>query len=58
MTVLRDYELFADEGQWLRQLLADAQARMQLVPPEGAVERIRRRLEAGMAVKAVEVKAA
>jgi hypothetical protein len=58
MTVLRNYELFADEGQWLRALLVDVQARMELVPPESAVERIRRRLEAEMAVKVAGVRAA
>lgn len=58
MTILRNYELFADEGHWLRELLADVQARMQLMPPESAVERIRRRLETGMAVKAAAARAA
>ena len=58
MTVLSDYGLFTDEGQWLRALLVDVQARMQLMPPESAVQRIRRRLEAEMAVKVAGVKAA
>lgn len=58
MPVLRNYELFTDEGQWLRERLADVQARMQLLPPESAVERVRRRLEAEMAVKAAEAKVA
>jgi hypothetical protein len=58
MTVLREYELFTDEGQWLRALLVDVQARMQLLPPESAVERIRRRLEAEITVKVAGIRAA
>jgi hypothetical protein len=58
MTTIDSQELFVDEGHWLRLLLAAIQARVRMLPPEGTVERIRQKVELGMASRSVESKAA
>jgi len=58
MTVIENHELFVDEGRWLRLLLAGIQARLRMLPPESAVERIRQKVAIGITSQAVESKAA
>jgi hypothetical protein len=58
MSLVRKEELFADEGRWLRRLLADVSAHVRLLPPQSAVDRMRRRLEASMAGTAAGARAA
>lgn len=58
MSVVESHEFFRDEGHWLMSLLAAIQARMRMLPPDSTVERIRRKVAAGIASRAVESKAA
>lgn len=58
MAVLHTHDVFLDEGQWLRHVLTGAQERTRILPPLAAVDRIRRRLLATIAVERAKSEAA